>query len=48
MKWDTRGHLMSFYLVEIHQKLPAAGRSGVMLSEVFIKRPKVTIFPKSI
>jgi hypothetical protein len=38
---------MSFYMVEIHQKVAAAGRPGVTLSEVFIKRPKVTIFPKS-
>jgi hypothetical protein len=38
---------MSFYMVEIHQKLAAVGKPRVTLSELSIKRPKVTIFSKS-
>ena len=47
LKLDTRGHLMSFYKMEIYQKLATVGRPGVTLSEIFIRRPEVTFVPKS-
>jgi hypothetical protein len=36
---------MSFYMMEIHQKLAAVRRPGVTLSEIFHKETKGLHFP---